>query len=125
MNSNCVYPGDMITAGGHTFSVWIILYQDDIFGTFDVEFLDIDGGYHHWKQPEDGGHVIHTALPGWYYSDPDDRSRIGCIRPARTRGYTVRVMHADGSETFYGRTATVESAEHLLRRHGAGWQAMP
>lgn len=51
--------GDKITALGHTYEVAKILYQEywDRDG-FDCEFLDPYGGYHHWKQWDDGGKVI-------------------------------------------------------------------
>ncbi|MDD1617557.1 MAG: hypothetical protein LUQ28_13990 [Methylococcaceae bacterium] len=51
--------GDSITAMGLTFKVDKILYQCYLMGYWDVEFLDPQGGYHHWKQEEDGGRVIY------------------------------------------------------------------
>lgn len=50
--------GDRITALGYTFEVAHIIYQDCYKGNYDVEFLDPNGGYHHWKSEFDGGHVI-------------------------------------------------------------------
>ena len=52
--------GDSITALGLTFVVDKILYQSYYsLNGWDVEFLDPQGGYHHWKQEEDGGRVIY------------------------------------------------------------------
>ena len=50
--------GDIITALGHTFEVAQVIYQDCYKGNYDVEFLDPNGGYHHWKSEFDGGHII-------------------------------------------------------------------
>lgn len=50
--------GDKITALGLTFEVGKILYQDCYKGNYDVEFLDVCGGYHHWKSEFDGGHIV-------------------------------------------------------------------
>ena len=51
--------GDKIEALGRCFTVEKILYAD-LFdeGEYDVEFLDVIGGYHHWKQIFDGGKII-------------------------------------------------------------------
>lgn len=59
MSNVCV--GDSITALGHTFEVAKIIYQDCFNGNYDVEFLDPNGGYHHWKSEFDGGHIIPNA----------------------------------------------------------------
>ena len=68
-NSKAIIPGtDFINAIGYTFPVSKILYQDyygdrsragssDCWG-YDVEFLDTDGRYHHWKQNQDGGGIL-------------------------------------------------------------------
>ena len=50
--------GDKITALGHTYAVACVIYQDYYKGNYDVEFLDPNGGYHHWKSEFDGGYVI-------------------------------------------------------------------
>lgn len=66
-----VRPGDAICALGHTFTIGKILYQDyngdrdqagggDCWG-YDIEFLDTDGIYHHWKQNQDHGEVIRAS----------------------------------------------------------------
>lgn len=58
--SNELNVGDSISALGHTFKVGEILYQDyDSYdNSWDVEFLDINGKYHHWKSDLDGGRII-------------------------------------------------------------------
>lgn len=53
--------GDKISALGYTFEVGQIIYQDYYAGNWDIEFLDTDGGYHHWKSEFDGGRVIKHA----------------------------------------------------------------
>lgn len=55
-----VQVGDKITALGYTYEVGSVLYQDyDSYeGCYDVEFLDVNGDYHHWKSQFDGGHII-------------------------------------------------------------------
>ncbi len=50
--------GDLISALGYTYRVGRIIYQDCYDGNYDVEFLDSDGNYHHWKSQFDGGRVI-------------------------------------------------------------------
>ena len=50
--------GDIICALGHYFIVGKIIYQDYYNGNWDVEFLDDDGGYHHWKSEFDGGFTV-------------------------------------------------------------------
>ena len=63
--------GDKIHAMGVTYVVDEILYQDyngdrdqagggDCWG-YDVEFVDMDGIYHHWKQNQDYGEVIRAG----------------------------------------------------------------
>lgn len=62
-----IMTGDYISANGRTFMVNGILFQDyygdrDQAGTsdcwgYDIEFTDLDGNYHHWKQNQDGGVV--------------------------------------------------------------------
>ena len=45
---------------GYTYEVGSVLYQDyDSYeDCYDVEFLDVNGGYHHWKSQFDGGRII-------------------------------------------------------------------
>lgn len=62
-----IHPGEKISALGYTFTVGEILFQDyygprvdagasDCWG-YDVEFKDINGRYHHWKQNQDHGYL--------------------------------------------------------------------
>lgn len=53
--------GDMICALGYCFVVGKIMYQDYFEGNWDVEFLDDNGGYHHWKSEFDGGYIVKGA----------------------------------------------------------------
>ena len=69
MDSNKISAGDVIRSGYLSYTVDKILYQDwfgpreavppcsDWWG-YDVEFIDDNGYYHHWKQNIDGGDVI-------------------------------------------------------------------
>jgi hypothetical protein len=63
--------GNKISALGHIYEVGKILFQDaymwypsnakendEKVPTYDIEFLDPRGGYHHWKSNLDGGRVI-------------------------------------------------------------------
>ena len=56
--------GDKITALGHTYTVAKILMQEYFPGRgkvpewWNVEFLDRNDDYHHWKNQFDGGCVI-------------------------------------------------------------------
>ena len=60
-----VKPGDTVTAHGLTFKIGQLIYQEHWLDTtsrhmqvlHDIEFLDTDGGYHHWKSAWDGGHI--------------------------------------------------------------------
>ena len=54
--------GDFISALGLTFEVAKIIYQDFYDDQWDVEFLDPNGGYHHWKSEFDGGKVIRRGV---------------------------------------------------------------
>lgn len=49
--------GDKIHCMGVTAEVARILYQER-YGTWDVEFIDTQGNYRHWKQYFDGGFII-------------------------------------------------------------------
>lgn len=67
-----IIPGDIIYALGHSYPVVDILYQDyygdrsncspssDCWGN-DIEFIDADGLYHHWKQNQDGGGILRVT----------------------------------------------------------------
>ena len=50
--------GDLVCALGYCFAVDKIIYQDYYDGNWDVEFLDDNGGYHHWKSEFDGGYIV-------------------------------------------------------------------
>lgn len=114
-SSKKVFPGDKITAYGLEFTVWQILYQDCICGTYDVEFIDDQARYHHWKQDQDGGHVIRSGIPGDYYFVPDGVEKIGAIRPARTPGtFTARIINRDGCVAYLGRFSSKEKAHERL-----------
>ena len=51
-------PGDVIVCQGITVTIEEIYcqYYDD--GFWDIEFMDTDGVYRHWKQRFDGGALI-------------------------------------------------------------------
>lgn len=72
--------GDKIRALGQTIVIYRILYQEysDLPGWgWDIEFLDPTGGYHHWKQSEDGGQLLRSPkrLVDWYGTDCTDLFR--------------------------------------------------
>lgn len=50
--------GSIVTALGHSYKIARILYSEcwERDG-YDIEFLDPYGGYHHWKQWDDGGYL--------------------------------------------------------------------
>ena len=50
--------GDIIVAMGISVVVKEIIYQDYFNGKWDVEFVDSEGKYRHWKQEFDGGDVV-------------------------------------------------------------------
>lgn len=54
-----IMPGDAVTAYGKTYTVDRVLYSEywDRYG-YDIEFIDPRGGYHHWKQWDDGGDLV-------------------------------------------------------------------
>lgn len=127
--SKTIYPGDAITASGMTFTVWNILYQDAAAGSYDVEFIDDQDKYHHWKQEYDGGTVTRSGAPGTYYADVNSRDRIACIREARTPGtYSARVLNRSDCEIYLGRFSSVDSALARLNSygevHGSVWKEM-
>lgn len=57
-------PGDKINARGIIATIDRIMYQDSFIWNkgepriYDVEFIDTNGNYRHWKSNEDGGSVI-------------------------------------------------------------------
>ena len=125
MTDKKIFPGDQITAQGHTFTVWRILYQDCISGSYDVEFIDDADGYHHWKQDQDGGHIIRSGRAGNYYLDMYDRQRIAAILPARQPGtYTARIITRGGAETYLGRYSSIAAAKTRLDTYCNAWKEM-
>lgn len=66
-------PGDIVVCKGHKYKIKEILFQDcyrdenaehypqSMDGSYiDIEFKDLNDGYHHWKSNLDGGHVIYA-----------------------------------------------------------------
>lgn len=49
--------GDTVSALGYSFKIGEIIYQDLFCGDWDIEFLDVEGNYHHWKSAFDGGTI--------------------------------------------------------------------
>ena len=75
MKGHVIKKGDKITALGYTFTVEKVLYCEWYARDgYDVEFIDPDGHYHHWKQWEDGGKVEGQPkrLIDWYGQDVTD-----------------------------------------------------
>lgn len=121
MDTSKIYPGDKITALGLTFTVRSILYQDCLAGFYDVEFIDDQDQYHHWKQAEDGGSVIRSGEPGRYFVNVFDRSVLAFIRPRRRgNGYTLKIAHRNGLEIFLGSHSTMDSALAAMKRYSTG-----
>lgn len=117
-----IYPGDSISALGYTFDVWTILYQDSLAGLYDVEFLDSTGRYHHWKENQDGGHVIREGIPGDYFRDSANVNHIATVREARTPGtYSARIISRGGTEEYLGRYSTKEAAAKRIQDHGRAY----
>ena len=68
-SGDLIRSGDTIRSRFLAYTVEKILFQDwygpredvppcsDMWG-YDIEFIDTDGYYHHWKQNMDGGDVI-------------------------------------------------------------------
>ena len=124
-----IHPGDQITALGMTFTVWSILYQDHCGGTYDVEFIDDQDRYHHWKECYDGGTVTRFGRPGDYFLSMEDRDTIGAILPARTPGtYSARVITRSGNESYLGRFSRTDYArarlESYAKEHDITWKEM-
>ena len=64
--------GDKVTAHGQTYEIAKIFYQEywESHDLWNIEFLDPNGGYHHWKQSYDGGYLIEkrtvwVVTKGW------------------------------------------------------------
>lgn len=51
--------GDKIHCAGITVEIDKILYCDFIFHSWDIEFIDTNGKYRHWKQNQDKGYIIY------------------------------------------------------------------
>ena len=53
-------PGDVIVCQGETVTIdeIIVWYYDEPDGYWDIEFIDTNGEYRHWKQRFDGGALI-------------------------------------------------------------------
>lgn len=51
--------GATVTALGMTFEIAKVLGNFEYYADwgFNIEFLDPDGNYHHWKQWDDGGEI--------------------------------------------------------------------
>ena len=65
--------GDKIACMGITVTIAKIIYQEHYFD-WDIEFIDTDGNYRHWKQYFDGGHLIKKKRRAfdWYGNDVTD-----------------------------------------------------
>lgn len=113
-----IVPGDVISAMGLSFTVWSILYQDQCGGTYDVEFIDDQDRYHHWKQDQDGGTVDLAGIGGVYYRRDGDPDNIAAIRSARTTGYTVRIISRNGNEQYLGRYSSLDQCKKRLAKFG-------
>ena len=122
-SSEKIIPGDVITAMGMSFTVWSILYQDHCGGTYDVEFIDDQDRYHHWKQDQDGGQVTRSGEPGTYFRETSGtcgRGVIACIKPRRQRnGYTANVIYRGGPKIFLGSHSTFDGAMNEIYRYSA------
>lgn len=66
--------GDKIACMGEVVTIDKVLFADYCMGTWDVEFIDTDGNYRHWKQYFDGGQLImkHKRALDWYGTDVTD-----------------------------------------------------
>ena len=65
--------GDMVACMGIVVTIENILYQE-FFEDWDIEFIDTDGNYRHWKQYFDGGRLIPKKRRAfdWYGTDVTD-----------------------------------------------------
>lgn len=68
-----VRKGDKIHCMGITVEIAKVLYQE-WFDYWDVELIDTDGNYRHWKQEYDGGFLIQKKRRAydWYGNDVTD-----------------------------------------------------
>ncbi len=57
-DDRCLKSGDIVVVGGWPYKVTEVWSQDYYKGVWDVEFIDSQHCYHHWKSDEDGGKVI-------------------------------------------------------------------
>lgn len=124
-----IHPGDQITALGITATVWRILYQDHCLDSYDVEFIDDQGHYRHWKECYDGGTVTRSGKPGDYFLAMEDQNVIGAILPARQPGtYSARVITRSGNEAYLGRFSRTDYArarlESYAAEHNITWKEM-
>ena len=75
-------PGDKIRACGIIVTIDRILYQD-FWRDWDIEFIDTDGNYRHWKQYFDKGELIPKKGTKRYY----DEYGTDCTDIFRKYGY--------------------------------------
>ena len=125
INMEKVFPGDRISALGYTFTVWSILYQDHLCGSYDVEFIDDCGRYHHWKEDCDGGRLIREGLPAKYYRETSgaegDAYPIARIKPRKNGrpGVVAEILRPAGQDVWLGSFSTEESAMQAIEKHSA------
>ena len=133
INTEKVFPGDRITALGYTFTVWSILYQDHLCGSYDVEFIDDHDRYHHWKQECDGGNVIREGEPAKYFSETSGACGsdiIARIKPRKNGrpGVVAEILRLHGADVWLGSFSSEESAmaaiESYSATHRLAWREM-
>lgn len=81
--------GDKIRSHGIEVTIGKLYYSDCYDGVWDIEFIDTNGQYRHWKQQYDGGEYIRV---------PEDESDI----------------FTEHFKDQYGRTATIEHIDEYL-----------
>ena len=64
-------PGDDVKVGGRTFTIAKIIYQDVDTKYADIEFLDDNECYHHYKSSYDGGQIVLNGFDGVLNYEPD------------------------------------------------------
>lgn len=115
-----IHPGDQITALGITATVWSILYQDHCGGTYDVEFIDDQDRYHHWKECYDGGTVTRSGEPGTYYRETSGAYGMSMIARIRFRrngiGCTATIIRRD-TDIWLGSFRTGKDALQAIHRY--------
>lgn len=121
-----LYPGDQITAMGQAATIWSILYQDMYAdpGERDIEFIDTDGNYRHWKECFDGGEVIRSGVPGEYYSEISGACGDGIIARIKPRrsgrpGVVAEILKRKGPDIWLGSFSTEEAAMKAIRDYSA------